>query len=129
MRAVCAVRPIDRIRVYSRDPAKRDAFAKQMSEELGLDVVAAPNPRECIEGADVVTTITRSAEPVLLGDWIAGDTHVNLADCGDAVLGFAASQRHPHPTRQRQEVLQEAAGINQRQVVREDREHEDRSGR
>jgi alanine dehydrogenase len=79
IRAVCAVRPIERIRVYSRDPARRAAFAKQMSEELGVDVVAAPNPRECVDGADVVTTITRSAEPVLLGDWVAGGTHVNLA--------------------------------------------------
>ena len=79
IRAVCAVRPIDRIRIFSRDPGKREAFARTIADELGVEVVASSSARECVEGADIVTTITRSAEPVLLGDWIARGAHVNLA--------------------------------------------------
>ena len=37
--AVCAVRPIERIQVFSRDPANVKSFCDDMRAELGIEVV------------------------------------------------------------------------------------------
>ena len=41
--------------------------------------------REAAARADVICTVTSSAEPVLLGDWVKPGTHVNLV--GSSYLG------------------------------------------
>lgn len=79
LEAVCKVRTIARVVVYSRDPANREAFAKEMTKVLGLPVEAAARPEDAARGLDILCTATTSREPVLLGEWIAPGTHVNLA--------------------------------------------------
>ena len=77
--AVCAVRPIERIRVFSRTPAPCEAFARALEQELGIETRAAPSAEACVADADVVVTITKSAEPVCRADWLARGAHVNAA--------------------------------------------------
>ena len=76
LEAICAVRPIERVRVYSRNPENRDSFARQMSETLGIDVRAADAPREVVESADILVTITNSRTPVFDGEWLRPGTHI-----------------------------------------------------
>ncbi len=68
--AICAVRPILKAYVYSRTADKRDAFCRNASERLGIEVIAAQAPEEVPRAADILLTITTSATPVLLGKWI-----------------------------------------------------------
>jgi ornithine cyclodeaminase/alanine dehydrogenase-like protein (mu-crystallin family) len=82
--AVCAVRPIKTVRVFSRTADKREAFARQMQSELGIEVVASASPQACVSGADVVVIITKSAVPVCRADWLAPGTHVNAAGANAA---------------------------------------------
>jgi ornithine cyclodeaminase/alanine dehydrogenase len=82
--AVCAVRPIKTVRVFSRTPEKREAFARQMQSEPGVEVVAAASAEACVRGADVVTLITKSAVPVCRAEWIAPGAHVNAAGANAA---------------------------------------------
>lgn len=77
IRAIALVRKLDRIAVFSRDAAKRDAFAKKMQEELGVTTVGAPSAEACIDGADIVVTSTNSTVPVLKGAWLKPGMHVN----------------------------------------------------
>jgi alanine dehydrogenase len=77
--AVCAVRPIRRIRVFARTAASREAYARALEKELGIEVVPAPSAQACVADAGVVVTITKSAEPVLRADWLAAGAHVNAA--------------------------------------------------
>ncbi|MDR7415203.1 MAG: ornithine cyclodeaminase family protein [Armatimonadota bacterium] len=77
--AVCAVRPIREARVYSRTPQRREAFAREMSEQLGIPVRAVSSAEEAVEGAEVICTITTAREPVLLGRWLSPGVHVNAA--------------------------------------------------
>jgi len=74
--AIAAVRPIERIRCYSPDRARCQAFASEMTERLGIDVVAA-SAREAIEGADVVMCATSSMHPVLSAEWIKPGMHIS----------------------------------------------------
>ena len=77
--AVCAVRDISHAKVFSRTTANREAFAFEMSEKLGTNVVAAESAEECVAGVDIVITITNSREPVLKGEWLAAGQHINAA--------------------------------------------------
>ena len=70
LEAVCAVRPITRVRVYSRTPADREAFCRRMSERLQIDVVPAQTPQEVPRDAEIVITASTSETPVLSGEWL-----------------------------------------------------------
>jgi ornithine cyclodeaminase/alanine dehydrogenase-like protein (mu-crystallin family) len=75
--AICAVRPIKRLRCYSPNPASRAAFAAEMRELLNVETVASSSLREAVDGADVVMCATNSMEPVLPADHLAPGMHVS----------------------------------------------------
>jgi ornithine cyclodeaminase/alanine dehydrogenase-like protein (mu-crystallin family) len=77
--AVCAVRPIKRVNVYARTPGHRESYADAMEKELDVEVVPVPTGEACVAEADVVVTITKSAEPVCRAAWLAPGVHVNAA--------------------------------------------------
>jgi alanine dehydrogenase len=77
IRAIALVRKLDRITVFSRDAAKRDAFAKKIQDELGVATVGAASAEACVEGADIVVAATNSTVPVLKGAWLKPGMHVN----------------------------------------------------
>ena len=76
LEAICSVRPIERVRVYSRNPENRSDFARRMSDTLGIEVVAVSEPREVVESADILVTITNSRTPVFSGEWLSPGTHI-----------------------------------------------------
>jgi alanine dehydrogenase len=83
--AVCAVRDIKRVRVYSRMAERREKFCAQMRAELRLDDIAPAARPEEVADADIVITITSAREPVLEGAWLPPGAHVNAAG-GNSVL-------------------------------------------
>lgn len=78
VRAVVAVRPIEEVRVYSRDPRRRDAFVTAL-DDLGvpLEVRAVPDAEAAVRGADVVCAATTSTTPVFDAAWVGPGCHVN----------------------------------------------------
>jgi ornithine cyclodeaminase/alanine dehydrogenase-like protein (mu-crystallin family) len=87
LRAVCKVRKIERVQVYSRDEERRRQFAAEMSESLQVKVEPVPRPELAAQDKDIIITATTSREPVLNGHWIAEGTHVNAI--GSNFLGKA----------------------------------------
>ncbi len=85
LRALPLVRRFREILLWGRSPEKTRDFAERMSGELGVSVTAVSDGREAAEGADVICTVTSSAEPVLLGEWLRPGTHINLV--GSSMLG------------------------------------------
>ncbi len=82
--AMLAVRQISSVRVWSRNAAKRDAFAKDASAQTGLPVAATPTAEEAVRDADIVVTATYSKDPVIASDWIAPGTHINAMGSNQA---------------------------------------------
>jgi ornithine cyclodeaminase/alanine dehydrogenase-like protein (mu-crystallin family) len=79
-RAICAVRPIKRVQVYSPNPENRRAFVRKMAGKP-VEVVAVDDPREVVRGAHVVCCATNSKQPVLNGDWLeAGQMVITIAN-------------------------------------------------
>jgi alanine dehydrogenase len=77
LEAMRAVRPVHRVRVWSRTHTRALEFARRY-DAADLSVTAVMEPREAIDGADLVCTVTSSREPVLMGDWLAQGSHVNV---------------------------------------------------
>ena len=75
--AMRAVRPLRRVRVWSRHAENARGFAARHSARTGLGIEALPSARAAVEGADLVCTVTSSREPVLEGAWLAPGVHVN----------------------------------------------------
>jgi alanine dehydrogenase len=68
-RAICAVRPIKRVKVFSPNAAHRDAFLRRMAGET-VEVVAVDDPREVVRGAHIICCATNSNKPVFNGAWL-----------------------------------------------------------
>jgi len=79
LEAVCRVRKIRTARVFARNRDRLVAFCNTMSQKLGIEVVPAESAEAAVRGAQVVNVITKSAEPVLKGEWLAPGQHVNAA--------------------------------------------------
>jgi ornithine cyclodeaminase len=77
VRAVVAVRPIERITVCTRSPGTREALAARMREVTGLDVGPSADVETALRSADVVCCATTSSEPVFDAGWLRPGTHVN----------------------------------------------------
>jgi ornithine cyclodeaminase/alanine dehydrogenase-like protein (mu-crystallin family) len=77
LQAVCKVRPISRVQVYSPNEEHRRRFAAEMSDLCATEVEPVPGPEMAAEDKDIVITATSAREPVLNGHWIAEGTHLN----------------------------------------------------
>lgn len=82
--AVCAVRPVTAVRVFSRSPERREAFARLIEDKLAVAAQPVPSGEACVAGAEIVVTITKSAEPVCRSEWLAEGVHVNAAGANAA---------------------------------------------
>jgi len=78
LEAMLAVRQISDVRVWSRNPAKRDAFAAETNTH------AVETAEEAVRGAQIVVTATYAKDPVLSAEWIAPGTHINAMGSNQA---------------------------------------------
>jgi ornithine cyclodeaminase/alanine dehydrogenase len=83
--AVCAVRNIESVKVYSRSDEKRKTFSAAMSKALGLANLMPVAEPEAAAETDIIITITSSREPILKGAWLQSGTHINAAG-GNSIL-------------------------------------------
>jgi len=63
----------DEIRVHSRRPESRSAFAARLTADLGKPIVVTDDWESCVRGADIVVEASRLTEPtpLLKTEWIA----------------------------------------------------------
>jgi ornithine cyclodeaminase len=94
LEAMRAVRPISRVRVWSRTPEHARRFAEEASREIAVEVVK--EPREAVAGADIICTTTATSDPIVLGEWIKAGAHINAVGAsrpGSRELDTAAVAR------------------------------------
>ena len=77
--AIAAVRPLRRVKVFSRHAERLAAFCAKLSERLKIEVVPASSPEETVRGSDIVSTITTAATPLFDASWLSPGTHINAA--------------------------------------------------
>jgi alanine dehydrogenase len=79
LESVCKVRNIREVRAYSRTPQSREAFARTMTDSLGVPVKAVSSAEAAVRDNDIVICIAAVMEPVLEGRWLAPGTTVIAA--------------------------------------------------
>ena len=84
--AHAVVRKLTKVKVYSPTKENRERFAKEMSEETGIEVVPAASAEEAIRGSDIVTAATNTVDPVIQGKWVEDGMHLNSIVGGDGFL-------------------------------------------
>jgi alanine dehydrogenase len=67
---VRAVPTVQEARVFSPTPENREAFAREMSDFLRIDVRAVDSAEAAVRDADIVDAATNARSPVLDWDWI-----------------------------------------------------------
>lgn len=77
--AVCQVRPIIEVKVFSRNKAKLSEFCSTMSARLKVNIRPAATAEETVRNSDIVTTITNSETPLFDGAWLKQGAHINAA--------------------------------------------------
>jgi len=79
LEAVCRALGIRQVRVYARTRDRLEAWCREQAQRLGIEVVPASSAPAALDGAHVVNVITKSATPVLHGDWLQPGQHINAA--------------------------------------------------
>ena len=79
LEAIAAVRPLRRVKVFSRNAERLAAFCSKMAERMKIEVVPASSAEETVRGSDIVSTITTSAAPLFEAAWLSPGTHINAA--------------------------------------------------
>jgi ornithine cyclodeaminase/alanine dehydrogenase-like protein (mu-crystallin family) len=68
---------LSELAVYARARDKLEAFCAKLGPELNAPVTAARSAEEAVADADIVTTATNSATPVVMAAWLKAGAHVN----------------------------------------------------
>jgi alanine dehydrogenase len=79
LEAVCTVRQIEKVYIYSLDHTGAEQFVTELSGQGpipdNLQIVASPS--EAVENADIICTATTSSSPVFSADELQTGTHIN----------------------------------------------------
>jgi len=75
--AVAAVRPLQRVTVWSPTAGNREKLAAEVEALLKIEAIATATLNEALDGADIVTLATRARVPFLERDALPRGVHIN----------------------------------------------------
>jgi alanine dehydrogenase len=110
LEAFTCVRGIERCHIYSPTERNRRAYAEEMTDKLGIEVVPVDSAREAVAGCDILSTCTDAMQPVYDADWIEPGMHVT--NLGRREMPDAAMERFDVVVRQG------TAGLQMKQTER-----------
>jgi ornithine cyclodeaminase/alanine dehydrogenase-like protein (mu-crystallin family) len=87
--AMCAVRPIKRVNVFSPTQANREAFVREMQQKVAAEVRSVGAPDEAVEEADIIAATTNSLSRVVNPEWVKPGLHltcVRVPELGEETL-------------------------------------------
>ena len=73
-------RNLSEVRIYDLSPERVAAYIKRvsaMAEKFGVKLIAAASSDAAADGADVITTVTTSPQPVFDGHRVKEGAHIN----------------------------------------------------
>jgi ornithine cyclodeaminase len=78
--AMLAVRPIRKVRIFSRTPARTERFVQWARTVTAAEIAICHSVFEAVQGADIICTITStsSSQPLIEADWVTPGAHLNI---------------------------------------------------
>jgi alanine dehydrogenase len=84
LEAIAAIRKLESVRAYGRDPERREEFVNEMTKRLGVPVTAAASASAAVRGADIVCTATTASQPIVSGADLSNGAHINAIGANHA---------------------------------------------
>ena len=87
--AMCAVRNLKTVKVYSPTKSNREAFVKEMAPKVSAEVRSVETPEEAARDADIIATTTNSLSRVVSPEWVRPGIHltcVRVPELGDETI-------------------------------------------
>jgi ornithine cyclodeaminase/alanine dehydrogenase-like protein (mu-crystallin family) len=84
LEAIAAIRKLESVRAYGRDPERREKFTKEMTKRLGVPVTAEASASAAVRGADIVCTATTASQPIVSGADLSNGAHINAIGANHA---------------------------------------------
>ena len=81
--AMSHVRDLQSVKLWSRSRQVALDAAKDLSARLHIPVEPADTVRDAVGDADIICTTTAATDPILMADWVADGTHLNLVGSSD----------------------------------------------
>ena len=76
--AVCCVRDIKELRIYSRTRTSAEILAKEVNQKhAALTVTISQSPTDAVKDSDIIVTATNSATPVFKDEDLPPGVHIN----------------------------------------------------
>jgi alanine dehydrogenase len=86
--ALCSVRPsIEQIKVFSPTRERRERFAEETSELVGVQMVAVESAEQAVSGVDMIVTATNSRVPFVDPSWLRPGMHLSCMQRDEATSG------------------------------------------
>jgi len=76
MRGLKLVRDFKRVLIYGIVPEQVEQYVPEMREELGVEVIAAPDVETVVRSSDVVVTTTPARAPFVEAAWLHPGLHI-----------------------------------------------------
>jgi len=77
LEAMLLVRPIERVRVWSRHADSARSFVEAARSRHAVAIETCDSASAAVDGAHIICTTTASREPVLAGEWVGPGAHIN----------------------------------------------------
>ena len=84
LEAIAAVKQLEIVRAYGRDPKRRESFCEKMSKQIGVPVQPASSASEAVRAARIVCTATTTTNPVVRGADLETGVHINAIGANHA---------------------------------------------
>jgi ornithine cyclodeaminase/alanine dehydrogenase len=112
--AVTKTRAIKRVKAFDIARDRSERFSKELSSQLGINVVPVDSAEQAVRGSDIVITASTSKTPILNGEWLEKGTHVNAIGShtpDSRELDFTAIKRSKVVVDSREAALKEAGDL------------------
>lgn len=75
--AMLTARDLTEVRIFDIDFERASVFAKEMAEKFNVKTIPTQTAKECVEGADIITSVTTSKRPTFSSEWVKKGVHIN----------------------------------------------------
>ncbi len=77
IRALCKVRQIRKINVYSLSGKSAQELKAELEPEVKVEIEPVGSHKEAVEESDLLVTVTTAKEPILRAEWLKPGVHIN----------------------------------------------------
>ena len=121
LRAICSVRDIEEVRVFSPNEEHRKKFCKEHQPHVRAKLLAVASPEEAIRDADIIASATNSMEPIFKKSWIRPGVHYSAVKVQEVSLPFMEAidvvglfSKDPRTTRPQIHIMDSIAATRQK---------------